>query len=237
MTWAEVQKPDEIQVENILAMDDKLWIISKNSIHYKPFGKAEWQPLPAPDTQGSELVGLAVNPRNSREIFVTSSKQVFFTDSLGENWETINFDQRRGEITGLSTDGDEIIIASTQGIWSSGYQPITWIEIKNVPANQRPRSILVYDKFFYIVLGDKNIYTGDLNKHLLLDGPQAKGEFPMPAWPDTKDDVESISATTSVVLVGNEIGLKCYPLWTFLRWEWWYELFGKTKPCQNDITP
>ena len=169
-------------------------------------------------------------------MMVAATHRLFSTDDFGTSWIEIESGKIRGEITGITTDGAEIVVATTQGIWTSGYKPIEWIEIKDVPANQQIRSILVYDKFFYAVLDDKNIYTGDLNQYILLEGPQAKGEFPIPSWPDTKDDVESLAASRSVILVGNDVGLKCYPLWTFFRWEWWSEIFETTKPCQNDQT-
>lgn len=236
--WIAILNPGGMSINNILAMNNNLFVFSDNDIKYKPFGITDlksWHDLNQPQNPSGAFTGLAINPKNSNEMIVVTPSQLFFSQNFGKNWTETKPDQIDGEITGIATDGRKIALATDEGMWVSNYAPIEWVKIKDTLPGQHVNSIVIYDNNFYAVLDDKNIYTVNLANATMLEGPQSRGEYPMPpSWPDTKIDVESLAATGNVTLVGNDSGLKCYPRWSFFRWEWWSETFGKDKPCQDN---
>ena len=233
-SWNKVALPSTKAVINIEAGNDKIFSVSNDEIYYTEFGSDRWNHLDPIASLKGEYVALSINPQNRNEILIASSANdliVLRDSSKGWTSTKINTDPVSGQATGMATDGTKIVLATTEGIWYSNYPEVVWHRINNAATQQHIQSIVIYDNNFYSVLDDKKITTGQFGSEGLL-GPREKGEYPIPAWPNIQDAVESLAATDSVILVGNSRGLECFPAWTWLHWEWWRLIFFNNKPCQ-----
>lgn len=233
-SWKNVELPPATEVVNIAAGNKRIFALSSHAIYYREFGSEQWEPLDPPITLQGEYVALSQNPQNRDEIVIASStNELIVLKSSPAGWAAarINTDPISGQATGMTTDGTKIVMATTEGIWYSGYPDIVWHRMKNTLAQQHIHSIAIYENFFYAVTDDHRITTGDFDEESLL-GPQVKGEYPIPQWPNSQDAVESLATSESVILVGNSSGLECYPAWNWLHQEWWRLMFFQNKPCQ-----